>query len=251
MTSYQLPFSLFCISDIHLEIQDDMSHHKVKKIVNSVPKTNVCVLAGDIGDPQSPHFIRFLELCVEKFDHVIFVSGNHELWTTSRPELRQLVESLQVVYLDGDTWTYEGITFYGAPMFTRLDDEDRNNTFRMNDFAQIENMSFEMWNLWHEEYRAKLAQVRATKLVVITHHAPTNLCIPLRYAGSSTNRFYACNLEQFMRGPDAPIAWICGHTHFPLCQTVKQTLVVNNPYLDTEYGVRLQSLIRQNWWSNV
>ncbi len=244
---FQLPFTLFCTSDLHLERADVRSHPTplsfVQRLVDTMPSTEVCVLAGDLGDPTLCEFGAFLSACVAKYKCVLFVTGNHERWTLPSASIRTLVNELGAVYLENEFYLYKGVWFYGATLWTELKNRSRELCETIHDFKAIANFSPDQWQKEHTTSRASLLRFLSQNVgettVVITHHPPSNRCIPSQFMPDPTNQFYATNLEFVLNGPHAPVAWICGHTHSPLCETIGQTLVVNNPHRcidNTWYG---------------
>ena len=68
------------LSDLHLEL---MSTHKFSKLCEKIiPKCDILVLAGDIGDPlhHNDRYKFFLHSMSKKFKKVFLVSGNHEYY---------------------------------------------------------------------------------------------------------------------------------------------------------------------------
>ena len=52
---------------------------RCEALSNNAYQDDVLILAGDISDDQSVLRSTF-ELVVQKFNHVFFVPGNHDLW---------------------------------------------------------------------------------------------------------------------------------------------------------------------------
>ena len=64
---------------------------RCEALSNNTYRDDVLILAGDISDDQSVLRSTF-EIVVQKFKHVFFVPGNHDLWV--RRKERDLLDSL-------------------------------------------------------------------------------------------------------------------------------------------------------------
>ena len=66
------------LSDLHIELM----HKNNFKILcyKIVPKCDILVLAGDIGNPLHQNYKSFLQLVGDKFKKVFLVMGNHEYY---------------------------------------------------------------------------------------------------------------------------------------------------------------------------
>jgi predicted phosphohydrolase len=252
---FQLPFTLFAMSDAHLELlgKGNVANEVGEAIVAKMPKADVCVLAGDIGDANHGCFVRFLKACAAKYTLVLFVPGNHEFWFANAEFLKLACEMSGVKYLDNASYIYKGVCFIGSTLWTALDDDDRHESYTINDFKHIPGFMFENWMDRHAESRKYILdtlkkQPLGTQTVVITHHAPSLKCIPPAYRGSPSNVFYATNLEAWFNGTHAPVAWISGHTHWRHMETVGKTLLVSNPRLNPDGGVHPAWCQPQVFW---
>ena len=70
---------IFAISDLHV------SHPLNRRVVEAMPAhhDDWLILAGDVGD--TPEQLEWtLRLLGERYDRLVWVPGNHELWTTGR-----------------------------------------------------------------------------------------------------------------------------------------------------------------------
>ena len=78
------------ISDLHRECYKK-SKHLFKNInLDKLPKTEICILAGDIGCPLlkrikidcgfsvCPKWRHILKIFKSRYEHVLYIAGNHE-----------------------------------------------------------------------------------------------------------------------------------------------------------------------------
>jgi len=227
-----LPFTLFVLSDLHLEF----CQVTIDKYIKRIPETDVLILAGDIGMPNKKHFSRFLKICSERHDLVIFVVGNHEYWSEmSDVEINELCTQYGVIMLQNELIEYEGVVFIGSTLWTQLkyletNEEIKNvHLMNMNDFDRIPWMNNEVWKQKHKtainfiekslnDYE-KCPNSKHKPCIVITHHTPSHECLPKEYDGDPLNGCYATNLDYLFDRPNLK-AWIFGHTHKSMCKKV-------------------------------
>ena len=223
-----LPFTLFVVSDLHLEF----CKKPIEKYAKRIPETDVLILAGDIGSPNAKHFSKFLEICSKKHDLVIFVPGNHEYWVgMSDDEMEELCIKYNVIMLQNEILVYEGITFVGTTLWTSLKDPitnkqiDDNELLMMNDFHYIDWMDKEVWKQKHKTAITFLKENE--NCIVITHHTPSQKCLPSEYDGDLLNGCYVTNLDHLFEYPSLK-AWIFGHTHKSMCEKINGTILFGN-----------------------
>lgn len=68
---------VFVVSDLHTDYAENM---KWVKCLSSIEhKRDVLLVAGDVAETYDK-FVVTLSLLKERFQHVFFVPGNHDLW---------------------------------------------------------------------------------------------------------------------------------------------------------------------------
>ncbi len=68
---------IFAISDVHVDYPENMT--RMQTLSGALYSRDTLLLAGDVSDDLA-RLARVLEGVREKFAHVFFVPGNHELW---------------------------------------------------------------------------------------------------------------------------------------------------------------------------
>lgn len=237
------------MSDVHLEFAD-------VELVGG----ELLILAGDVllapvfseerTDKTSQklryRFRRFIRDELSKYDRVLYVIGNHESYggvlTEARDAIRRELPS-HVTLLENDTVDIDGVTFFGATMWTDFLREDPQSMWvaktTMNDYRVIRmppdrRLEPSDTLAFHRESLAKLAEVAdrsdASRLFVITHHAPTALSVDPRYKGSHReNGAYYSDLSEFILARPKIRNWVHGHMHLPVDYTVGECRVTSNP----------------------
>ena len=67
------------ISDIHLEYYTDYNFFSIIE----PDSTSILCLLGDIGNPFSDLYKKFIEWCSKNFYRVFIIAGNHEYYNSS------------------------------------------------------------------------------------------------------------------------------------------------------------------------
>ncbi|HDY84528.1 hypothetical protein LCGC14_0997380 [marine sediment metagenome] len=247
------------ISDIHNEYLRRSNNLPDLHIGDQ--KIDVIVLAGDI-DTQGfgAHWaVRQSELFNVP---VIYVLGNHEFYDASEEvsaleQIREITHSTNVHVLDCESVVIKGCRFIGATMWTDFNLLGAHKKARvlqqvlwnMNDFEQIALYAHDnrkvtpndmmQWFKHSISYiKTELEQPFDGKTIVVTHHAPSALCMPAGYEYDLLSAAYANNLDELIEqlGPNA---WFYGHIHHAKSQRIGRTLVMNHPagYPGNQYGV--------------
>lgn len=213
--------NLQIVSDLHIEYKNDETPNPLDYIT---PEAEILILAGDIGSFYKINQLReFLsQLCVH-FETVVYIPGNHEYYIPNDNytplsmyklldrvyEIEKEISNLYV--LNQSSVIINDVCISGCTLWSRAEINipkfivkipDMNtylyNKKHFNDLKYIDNMN---------DYCIK----NNLKLVVVTHHCPTDkvLTFRKRYKYAS---LYTTNLEQFIAKSNIH-TWICGHVH--------------------------------------
>ncbi|KAL7116889.1 hypothetical protein ACP275_03G034600 [Erythranthe tilingii] len=68
---------VFVVSDLHTDYPENMSW--VKSLPRRTDDNDVLVVAGDVAETCA-NFVQTMSFLKDKFHHVFFVPGNHDLW---------------------------------------------------------------------------------------------------------------------------------------------------------------------------
>ena len=142
-------------SDVHLEFGDFD--------IQNTDNADVLILSGDIcvnvdmkeHDPygvmegtRSSRYHDFFQRCAEKFNHVVYVAGNHEHYNGdfkyTLSDLKSKLAYIKNLYvLDREVKKIDDITFVGGTLWTDMNKEDPLTLFHMkdmmNDFRCVQN----------------------------------------------------------------------------------------------------------------
>jgi len=231
------------MSDLHLEFWP----FEPKRM-----DADAVVLAGDIAEG-----VNGLYWAREAFpDHeLIYVAGNHEFYGNRLPdaisELSMRAQSLGIHFLEQGSTVLGGVRFLGTTLWTdyaiyAANDEHAGRFMfaakrGMNDYRHIRfgpkrrkgrdrvlpGHLLEMHQASRAWLAAQLATPFAGHTVVVTHHAPHLLSVPLQYANDEYTPCHASHIPELVRAPVD--VWIHGHMHESIDYTVEGTRVICNP----------------------
>lgn len=200
------------LSDIHAEFHQDQGRSFLQRLNPS--GIDVLVVAGDLAPIRM--YSELIPLLVNKYPHVILVSGNHEFYGTSRGsvlyDLAQLGQEYPNLHILEDSHvTIDGQRFIGSTLWFSDDPKARPYWRNLNDFHLIRD--FESWvfevNANSVDFLSK--NIKPTDIVV-THHIPTQHGSDRKWWGTPLQPFFVCNMEKTLI-LQHPKLWIFGHTH--------------------------------------
>jgi predicted MPP superfamily phosphohydrolase len=108
------------ISDIHLEF---IKPNKIINFINNIKKINedeICILAGDIGNPYSSNYEIFTDHISKTFKKTFIICGNHEYYNNKTIEetnifLKDFFDGYDnITFLNNSFEVYKGYTFIGT-----------------------------------------------------------------------------------------------------------------------------------------
>ena len=230
------------LSDIHLEFMSKPP--KIKALAE------VLCLAGDIGYPHSGIYSLFLKQMSALFKKVFLIAGNHEYYSSDKYSLHTIEETNQkiqsvitehelhnVTFLNNSYELYDDVLFVGTTLWSKIPSMNMNDICLMNDFKQIEGLTYDTYNILHIKSCNFIADTLASvkkediykdkKIVMMTHHLPSFNLIDEKHAYSDTNCFYASKCDAYFVEPIK--AWIYGHTHTPNKTIINTIKFVCNP----------------------
>lgn len=232
-------------SDLHLEFDLPIPDNILK--IDNTEKADVLVLAGDVVTARLGDNARaFFDHVSKQFPIVLYIMGNHEHYEGDFYETRDnLVTFLRsysnIMLLHNECVVYEDVAFFGGTLWTDLKNRDplviMNAISSMNDFNYIKMGK----NKFHptqtliehdntmDALKLALATAQASKMVVVSHHAPSAKSCHPRFAGDPTNYAYYTELDEFVMDNSIIKAWIHGHTHDPYDYMIGETRVLCNP----------------------
>ncbi len=204
------------LSDLHMEFTPLM--------LNFTKHADVCILAGDIGNPYEQNYDELLLKLSLTHEKVFVITGNHEYYNndfTVDHHIKQLCSEYDNVhFLQKDFFIYKNVKFIGCTLWSAVNDPTLCKY--MSDFKYIQNFTFENYNDFHQDHKAWLEEQLAD--VVITHHLPSKTLIHESYQDNPLNVFYASDMT--IKNVSH---WCYGHTHYTNHTIVNNVKLHCNP----------------------
>lgn len=202
-------------------------------------------------------FRRFFTEEMPKYREVIYVCGNHEHYSNKYHDThdrirRELPDNVR--FLENEWVKIDDVYFWGATLWTDMNKGDPLTVHHlksfMNDFAGSIKMGDKVKSLYGDYYTSKFNPEYAKslfhesvanlkkfledhpddKVVVVTHHAPSDLSVNDYYKTEYlSNGGYRSNLEPFILNHPNIKVWCHGHMHDPVDYMIGTTRVVTNP----------------------
>lgn len=219
------------ISDIHLEFIKSFS-------IDNSDNNELLILAGDIGYPKSSEFKQFINECCKLFQHVFFITGNHEYYRNYINEINNFIKEefkhlVNFHFLQNSIFNYKDVIFWGGTLWSNIPSDKKFIVkSKINDFSLINEFSVDEYNKLHLEAIESINNFISNPLyknykkVIISHHAPLiNNTSDIKYTSSLTNCVFSSNLSHLVEKVDY---WFFGHTHFKTEFFYKKTKLVTN-----------------------
>jgi hypothetical protein len=227
-------------SDLHLERDPEFIPHVD-------PRTDIVVLAGDIGSYQARSRLTSGDFGLARFApatliapnaKVLYVPGNHEFDTldfdATERRLRDTCAAFGITWLDREVLPIDGVRFIGTTLWADFDavaaretDPDkhvkaREKAFRAANYYLKGNTTLKDGEPVLAEaqravsldcqawLRAALAAPFDGKTVVVTHYAPSLRSADPRYGLSPGTAGFCNAMDDMLAGVDV---WMHGHLH--------------------------------------
>lgn len=248
---------IYYMSDLHLEGTDN-----IQKFVDTLPNGYMLILAGDIvsnvGTVGLNQQIAKLKDLQHKFQHVIYVAGNHDYYGLEYVEgqklLKQLMAERGIVMLENEVYEVydknkfnaKTLKFYCTTLWTNFwGMHPELHTMLIDGLTDFRMISHEGENgapgpiyPYHmvEKYDEAVKFLKdgltlkdhedwVTKIAV-THFPPSRMSIDPMFRGDKFNCYFANDIDDVVQMADV---WIHGHTHCSHDYKCGPTPVLCNP----------------------
>jgi Icc-related predicted phosphoesterase len=209
------------MSDLHLEFGN----------MNVPEGDGTLILAGDIH--VGTKATDFIAKALDTYDNVLYVLGNHEFYHNDYNKVidwwlkaASLKSNFHVLH--NSSVVIEGVPFIGTTLWTPADG------YGLNDFNYITYNGKTLTPKNTQQFYLEAVKFLEEEVpkhkdcVVITHHAPVEACVVEHYKGDPFNKFFHCNLEEFIKANDIAL-WVHGHMHDSIYIEQDGTTIVCNP----------------------
>jgi hypothetical protein len=235
------------VSDLHLEFCEHGQG------VPDLGEGNILILGGDIlcarhlktNGKLKEVYNSFLYKCVENFDRVLFIPGNHEFYGHNyegtlevlRTHLNPHIDFLHDSHVIVDDWVFIGCTlwtdFNNESPLEMLDAEQYMNDYRTirigSNFRTLRSSDTLQFHRRSKQYIFdKCEEFKDKNIWVLTHHGPSRQSIPYRFI-KSVNGAYVSDLDDSILGHPQIKYWSHGHTHDSFDYKIGDCRIVCNP----------------------
>lgn len=240
-------------SDVHTEFYEQ--NPEIIDGFNIQCEAPYLILAGDIGDPFSDVYTRFLTRLSNMFERVFIVAGNHEYYfhPTNLAYQQRLSQFIQSTAPSAHEWmelindriscvvnTFPNISFlndtyyeiadtdiviFGATFWTDILPNEQEQVFaQINDYTMIPGLTLSKVNGMHTTSRAALRDLLQGP-IVNAHSYVKKLVVVSHHLPSYkliSPKYKDSNINSAYATDipesqsDAIVAWIAGHTHCPI-----------------------------------
>lgn len=235
-------------SDIHLEFCQD--GHGIPDLGSG----DVLILGGDIlcakhftkNGPLKKIYSDFLNKCVQNFEHVIYLNGNHEHYSLNYNKTFEILKEHlpeEIHLLENEFVKIQDTIFLCCTLWTDFFNEDPIEMLDasrfMSDYNAIRidstyrKLRPEDTLYFHKKSRKfleeKVEEFKDYKIWICTHHAPSYQSIHEKYKNDSLNGAFASNLDDFIINNPQIKCFSHGHTHESFDYMIGECRVLCNP----------------------
>ena len=214
------------VSDLHTEFHGS----NAIKFLSTLADAEAIIIAGDLSPICMVDL--HLEYLATRYEHVIFVPGNHEFYDSDLDygwdDLREMDDRIDNLHiLNNSDVVIGGTRFLGATMWFPYSGYDPNQD-GMSDFHVIGSFSELVGQHNNETVDYFNSSIKEGD-VVITHHLPTTESVCQHFKNSPLNAFFVCPVDRMIYDRK-PSVWIHGHTHSSCDYSHFGTRILCNPY---------------------
>ena len=230
---------LIYLSDLHLEL---ITNNKLDTFISQISSgvDEICVLAGDIGNPYEHNYDKFMTFINVNFKKSFVIAGNHEYYNKKKTiqettlfMINYFKKFENISFLNNSCEYYENYCFIGTTLWSEI----TNPIYTINDIRYIPNFNYIQYNTLNKtsvEFLENAIQSNEN-CIVITHHVPSNSLIDIKYKIPKMlpyNQWFYCNMDNIIETNNTNIkCWIYGHTH-----TSSETIMNGIPFLCNPIG---------------
>jgi len=224
-------------SDLHLEF---IKPNEIRDFINKIsPGINeICILAGDIGNPYETNYNIFMNFISKNFKKSFIISGNHEYYNKTKTieETNDFLDEYfkkfdNISFLNNNYEQYNNYCFIGSTLWSKI----TNPSHKINDMYYIPNFDYNQYNrlnMLSVDFLEDTIQ-KNENCIVITHHIPSSSLIDIKYKTPKMipyNQWFYCNMDHLIKTQKDKIkCWIYGHTHTPSENIINEIPFLCNP----------------------
>jgi predicted phosphohydrolase len=234
-----MKLNLRYLSDLHLEF---IKPNKIEQFIKQIPYgiDEICILAGDIGNPYQSNYDVFMKYISENFKKTFVIPGNHEYYNKTKTiqetnnHLKEYFQNFNnISFLNNSYEIYDDYCFVGTTLWSKI----INPNYKINDVYNIPNFDYIQYNRLNMLSVDFLEDVLENNdnCIIITHHVPSNSLIDIKYKTQKMipyNQWFYCDMDELIEKERSKIkCWIYGHTH-----TTSKSMIHDIPFICNPIG---------------
>ncbi len=225
-------------SDLHLEFRQS---YEIDNLICNIPSglEEICVLAGDIGNPYHENYDIFMNFISENFKKSFVIAGNHEYYNKKTIEetnnfLSKYFEQFDNITFLNNSYEYYNVDdykycFIGTTLWSKI----TNPHVSINDTRYIQNLDYIKYNQLHSISKEFLEHAinNNNNCIIITHHGPSEYLIDIKYKTPNSlpyNQWFYSNMD-YLFDKEKIKCWFYGHTHTPSNNIINGIPFLCNP----------------------
>ena len=253
------------ISDLHLDINTGMPFDLKDKSIFTI-------ICGDI----SGYFLKTSKWLNRNVENGVFVAGNHMIYNKSGHSLQYQLKQFQnnypldapISFLNDNYKIIDDIVFVGGTLWTDycLYGKERKYKYIWAALCYINDFRYGLFNPSDNLENEKASQIKMLKpencakmffntlsvidevchkfpkkkIVVVTHHAPSEKSVPAIHKNSNITPAFASNLEEFILDHPNIKLWCHGHIHSACDYNIGGCRVICNPRGYAKYNEKAE-----------
>lgn len=207
-------------SDLHLEKWPKTTPDETLE-----PVAPVLALLGDVAPLTQPNLLSFLEWCSERWETILWVPGNMEVWNSGEVgygaavgRMKQIASSFANIHvLDREAMMSEdGVVILACPLWYR---PIENLMLRYHEKVWVKaeppptdpDVVLRCYEANLQWLKEKIQSIRATPIVILSYYGPLSWMLEEEWIQNPEFATSIPELEQLMREP--VVAWVFGHCH--------------------------------------
>jgi predicted phosphohydrolase len=204
------------------------------KFIQRIPPglDEVCILAGDIGNPYKEHYDIFMKFISANFMKTFIITGNHEYYHNDIDKVdnhlrHYFMQFNNITLLNNTSSLYNNYYFIGTTLWTNVtqDASDINDTKFIANFDIHSRNKHNALCIDHLKHN-----ISGYKYIIITHHVPSFKLKDERCESSDLDEWFYCDMDDYIIKHKSDIAcWIYGHTHTPSSKIMHEVPFLCNP----------------------
>jgi hypothetical protein len=247
------------LSDVHLESWNAQTFDEILD-----PIAPILALLGDVAPLSDPILPRFLEWCSERFETILWIPGNLEIWesggyASSLERMKTFAGTYPNIHILDKEGMYsdDGVILLGCPLWYRPY-EDVMLHYGGKVWIKPEPVpthSGLFYQLHRDQVQWLSNKIKDSQkpIVVLSYYAPLMAFLEEEWVQDTENSLHAPELENLLRPP--VVAWLFGHCHRAIEYTYSwngttgeetNVLLTNNPrgYPEEKSGFRRDAVLR-------